>query len=380
MAVAGLLGANQLAQAIASTANSSIASTSTTTSGSTSPGITSPGSMTATAPAPRPATLTALTHTAPAVKAAGRPVTWTVRPGDTLTGIAAALAVKGGWPALYAANREILGPDPDAIRPGAVLTVPGTGSARYTVTAGDTLAGIAAALGVRGGWPALYAANRDQVGPDADTLRPGTVLTVPPAAVPGRAPAASGSGGGKAPAASSQPSRTHPVPPGTSTAPAGIAAPGTSSSVPAAGTAPGRTPSGPKPAPGGTSAGIMPGWLKATLLGAALLTMLAFLAEPGVVLARRRRRAASAASRAPAPENENEPTESIIDKATQIIEASHERLIVTYSIADHTIYLLTPPGEDPRAVLRAARLVVPEPAYQDLAGHLGVPPAWPAGG
>jgi hypothetical protein len=30
-----------------------------------------------------------------------------------------------------------------------------------------------------------------------------------------------------------------------------------------------------------------------------------------------------------------------------------------------------PPGEDPRAVRKAARLVLPEDTYQDLAGHLG---------
>jgi hypothetical protein len=61
----------------------------------------------------------------------------------------------------------------------------------------------------------------------------------------------------------------------------------------------------------------------------------------------------------------------------KIILADHERLIVTYSISDHTVYVLTPPGEDPRVVLAAARLVVPEDTYQDLAGHLGVPAAWP---
>jgi hypothetical protein len=38
---------------------------------------------------------------------------------------------------------------------------------------------------------------------------------------------------------------------------------------------------------------------------------------------------------------------------------------------------LAPPGEDPNAVLNAARLVLPEDSYQDLAGHLGVPAAWP---
>jgi hypothetical protein len=53
------------------------------------------------------------------------------------------------------------------------------------------------------------------------------------------------------------------------------------------------------------------------------------------------------------------------------------RLIVTYCPRERTVYVLAPPGEDPRAVLNAARLVVPEDSYQDLAGHLGVPAAWP---
>jgi len=59
--------------------------------------------------------------------------------GDTLSGIAAALGVPGGWQALYAANRAAVGPDPDLIRAGAVLTVPGhQAAARYTVAPGDT--------------------------------------------------------------------------------------------------------------------------------------------------------------------------------------------------------------------------------------------------
>ena len=64
------------------------------------------------------------------------------------------------------------------------------------------------------------------------------------------------------------------------------------------------------------------------------------------------------------------------DKA-RIILADHERLIVTYCARDHAVYVFTPPGEDPQAVLRAARLVLPEETYEDLAGHFGVPSRWP---
>nr|WP_237535337.1 transglycosylase family protein [Streptomyces sp. SID3343] len=54
--------------------------------------------------------------------------------------------------------------------------------AAYTVKPGDTLTSIARDLGVIGGWEALYAANRDAIGPDPDLLLPGTVLNVPKAA------------------------------------------------------------------------------------------------------------------------------------------------------------------------------------------------------
>ena len=65
------------------------------------------------------------------------------------------------------------------LHPGAVLVLPGPARARYTITAGDTLSGIAAGLGIAGGWPALYAANRQVIGGDPDTLQPGTVLRLP---------------------------------------------------------------------------------------------------------------------------------------------------------------------------------------------------------
>ena len=105
---------------------------------------------------------------------------YVVQPGDTLSGIASALGTPGGWPALYAANRDVIGPDPGLIRPGTVLALPGRASpTRYRVGVGDTLSGIAAALGTPGGWPALYAANRRAIGPDPDAIRAGTVLAIP---------------------------------------------------------------------------------------------------------------------------------------------------------------------------------------------------------
>jgi hypothetical protein len=254
-----------------------------------------------------------------------------------LSAIAAALAVRGGWPALYAANRGAIGPYPNVIRPGTVLALPGRmAPVRVTVAAGDTLSGIAAALALPGGWPALYAANRRVIGPDPNTIRAGTVLTVPRAAEP--------------PSRVPRPGRSqHPTPP---------------------------------PAPGGrlhhrviqrTSAPVsagMPEWLKimllvvALLIGTALLGA-AFLRDLVLAIARRRRQpSAQGPQRLPAPK-------------ARVIMADYQQLIVTHSRADNTVYVLRPPGEDPKAILRVARLVLAEDLYRDLAEHLGLPASWP---
>lgn len=48
---------------------------------------------------------------------------YTVRSGDNLWAIARAHDLKGGWPALYAANKETIGDDPDLILPGQRLNL-----------------------------------------------------------------------------------------------------------------------------------------------------------------------------------------------------------------------------------------------------------------
>jgi LysM domain len=247
-----------------------------------------------------------------------------------------------------------------------ILVLPGQKAVlRYVVAPGDTLSGIAAALGVRGGWPALYAANRAVIGPDPALIRPGTVLAAPPATA-GKAPPGQPGATGSAPATGGA---------------AGTASPGSAS--------PGGTPAAGAPSPGGTAggtpaapaapaapgapqaAGVMPRWLKGTLLVVALLVLTAFLAPPAAAAGQRRRRALREhAARRPGR------GQRAARKMARFVQADHERLIVTYSISDDTVYLLTPPGEDPRSVLRAARLVLPEDTYQDLAGHLGAPPGW----
>ncbi|MEU2714230.1 transglycosylase family protein [Streptomyces sp. NPDC007205] len=52
---------------------------------------------------------------------------YTVRDGDTLSGVARQAGVAGGWQRLYEANRDVIGPDPDVICPGQRLTLPSAG-------------------------------------------------------------------------------------------------------------------------------------------------------------------------------------------------------------------------------------------------------------
>ncbi|MEW1913976.1 transglycosylase family protein [Kitasatospora sp. NPDC085895] len=61
-------------------------------------------------------------------------------------------------------------------------TAPGTaedGTATVVVQDGDTLDGIAQALDVPGGWPALYAANADTIGDNPDLILTGQTLRLP---------------------------------------------------------------------------------------------------------------------------------------------------------------------------------------------------------
>jgi LysM repeat protein len=297
---------------------------------------------------------------------------YVVRPGDTLSAIAGALAVPGGWQALYAANRPRIGANPNVIRPGTVLVLPGPrASVRYIVTVGDTLSGIASRLAVPGGWRALYAANRRAVGPDPNLLRPGAILVAPrlAASAPGTVPAAPGTGQGHQRPAPAQPrpsapATTHPSGHASSptAAPSPARAPSPITTPPPAGGQSPRAANPPRPVVTRPAATRLPRWLERLLLAAGLVIGVAFLSKPAIMLGRRRRRGREA--------------REAVEKA-RIVLANHERLIVTYSTADDTVYVLTPPGEDPRAVLRAARLVLPDDTYEVLAGHLGVPANWP---
>jgi LysM repeat protein len=295
------------------------------------------------------------TDAAAAVTTAPRALArYVIQPGDTLAGIAARFGVRGGWPALYAANRPVIGPDPSVIDPGIVLVLPGRGAVtRYRVAAGDTLSGIASGLAVRGGWPALYAANRRVVGPDPGLIRPGTVLTVPGQAASSPAPSR--------PA----PATRQPTPPTRPTT---------------NGPTPGSHAHHRRPTRlGTTAAGGLPSWLKTVLLAAGVVIGVAFLVEPILVAWRRLRAARQAAASA----GGNSGTEPETDAERQpqdgagVVMADYHRIVVSYDERQDTACVLRPPGEDPSAIMNVARLVLPESRYAELAGLLSLPATWP---
>jgi LysM repeat protein len=289
-------------------------------------------------------------HNAPAAHpAAARPAVtkYVVQPGDSLSSIATRFAVHGGWPALYAANRRAIGPNPNMIHPGTALRLPSRKlPAHYTVRAGDTLSGIAAQLALPGGWLALYEANWQAIGPNPNTIQPGTVLTVPRATA-STAPSSEPSPASK-PSPATRPHLASPPP-----TPAGSrhhAAPRTM-----------RAP----------SLNGMPAWLKALLLAVGLLVGLTFLAEALMTL--RRHTTVGAAAARPPMAARDPATVPPSPERPAIVLADHDRLVVTCDKQAARVFVLRPPGEDPRTILRVARVVLPEGPYGELAKQLGVP-------
>lgn len=114
--------------------------------------------------------------------------TYTVRSGDTLSGIASRFGLS--WQDLYALNKGTIGSDPSLIKPGQVLKLSGgasaptkkpSGGGTYTVRAGDTLSGIAAKHGTT--WQALAKLNGLD---NPNLIYPGQKLKVGGSAAPAR--------------------------------------------------------------------------------------------------------------------------------------------------------------------------------------------------
>jgi|SRR5215469_9438398 len=118
-------------------------------------------------------------------------VTYVVRKGDTLSEIALHFYGDGtqpAWERIYHVphNRQVIGPDPNLIKPGEVLWIPFPPTIppnyRYTVKPGDTLSEIALHFygdGTEPSWRRIYDANRQLIGPDPDLIKPGQQLVIP---------------------------------------------------------------------------------------------------------------------------------------------------------------------------------------------------------
>ena len=112
--------------------------------------------------------------------------TYTVQAGDSLFSIAQRAYGNGAdWPIIYSANKQTIGPNPNVIRTGEVLTIPTlspTPGDIYIVRQGDTLTSIAqSAYGNGNLWPLIYNANKQVIGSNPNIIQPGQVLHIPPA-------------------------------------------------------------------------------------------------------------------------------------------------------------------------------------------------------
>ena len=123
--------------------------------------------------------------------------TYTVRYGDTLSAIASqAYGNKHGWKGIYAANRDIIGANPNVIKAGQALWIPeeedggeedeaeeeadGEGGSYYTVRPGDSLSAIAQReLGDASRWSEIYELNQDTIGGNPNLIQPGQELELP---------------------------------------------------------------------------------------------------------------------------------------------------------------------------------------------------------
>ena len=106
----------------------------------------------------------------------------------------------------------------------------------------------------------------------------------------------------------------------------------------------------------------MPPWLKTMLVALGLLILVALLTEPVLAALRRRQKAGrcpAAAQPGPAGPGRELDRPPPAAPGSSIVLADHDRLVVTCNKTDETVYVLRPPGEDPRAILRVARLVLP---------------------
>jgi len=182
------------------------------------PAVTAPASTVMAPPTTLPTTSPAAVQSAQG--------TYTVKAGDTLSGIAQTqLGDAQRWPEIANLNPDVAS-HPDLIHAGTILTLPATTTGPphlYTVKAGDTLSGIAQTeLGDAAQYPAIFEASRHTLQPggihltDPDQIDIGQTLTIPgkpAAATPAPTPESSTTTPTPAPATSRPNPRPEPVEP-----------------------------------------------------------------------------------------------------------------------------------------------------------------------
>ena len=103
---------------------------------------------------------------------------YTVQPGDNLTTIAKKYGIS--WKTLYENNKNVIGNDPNLIKPGQILQInPSTDkntAISYTVQSGDNLSSIGKKYGLS--WRTIYENNKDTIGNDPNLIKPGQVLKI----------------------------------------------------------------------------------------------------------------------------------------------------------------------------------------------------------
>lgn len=101
-----------------------------------------------------------------------------VKSGDTLTSIAKIYGIS--WQTLYANNKDVIGSNPNLIKPGQVLNInagsnPETATS-YTVKRGDNLTKIGKKFGLS--WKVIYENNKDIIGSNPNIIKVGMVLKI----------------------------------------------------------------------------------------------------------------------------------------------------------------------------------------------------------
>lgn len=127
------------------------------------------------APAEQALSRSVLAHTLIPTRGRSDVITYTVQPGDTLFGVAARFNLQPET--LLWGNYATLKDDPHLLRPGQSLTILPVDGTYHYVTAGNTLAQIAAFYGVAP--EAISAWPGNGLDPAQPELRPGSYLVVP---------------------------------------------------------------------------------------------------------------------------------------------------------------------------------------------------------